>query len=95
MRLRVRQKEQMRAVLGIDAAWTLTQPSGVAVAAELHDGWHLIAAAASYQRFQALVMIATQQRNVRRVHYPTHLRYLPPLLRFAAARSTSSLLICL
>lgn len=55
MRLRVRQKEQMRAVLGIDAAWTLTQPSGVAVAAELHDGWHLIAAAASYQRFQALV----------------------------------------
>ena len=44
----------MRAVLGIDAAWTLTQPSGEAVAAEFRDGWHLIAAASSYQRFHAL-----------------------------------------
>ena len=44
----------MRAVLGIDAAWSLTHPSGVAVAAELRDGWHLIAAASSYQRFQTL-----------------------------------------
>jgi hypothetical protein len=44
----------MRAVLGIDAAWTLAQSSGVAVAAEFHDGWHLIAASTSYQRFQAL-----------------------------------------
>jgi predicted RNase H-like nuclease len=44
----------MRAVLGIDAAWTLTQPSGVALAVESADGWHLIAAASSYQRFQAL-----------------------------------------
>jgi predicted RNase H-like nuclease len=44
----------MRAVLGIDAAWTLTQPSGVAVAVELHDEWHLVAASTSYQRFQAL-----------------------------------------
>lgn len=45
---------QMRAVLGIDAAWTLTQPSGVALAVELSRGWRLIAAASSYQRFQAL-----------------------------------------
>jgi predicted RNase H-like nuclease len=44
----------MRAVLGIDAAWSLTHPSGVAVAAERRDGWHLIAAASSYQRFQTL-----------------------------------------
>src|SRR2546430_2209104 len=44
----------MRAVLGIDAAWTLTQPSGVALAVERTNGWHLIAAVASYQRFQAL-----------------------------------------
>jgi hypothetical protein len=44
----------MRAVLGIDAAWTLTQPSGVALAVERTSGWHLIAAAASYQRFHAL-----------------------------------------
>ena len=44
----------MRAVLGIDAAWSRARPSGVAVAAELRDGWRLIAAASSYQRFRAL-----------------------------------------
>jgi predicted RNase H-like nuclease len=44
----------MRAVLGIDAAWTVTQPSGVALAAELSSGWRLIAAATSYQHFQTL-----------------------------------------
>ncbi|MGB8366298.1 MAG: DUF429 domain-containing protein [Rhizomicrobium sp.] len=41
----------MRAVLGIDAAWTLTQPSGVAVAVERSGGWRLIAAESSYRRF--------------------------------------------
>jgi predicted RNase H-like nuclease len=41
-------------VLGIDAAWTLTQPSGVAVAAKNSSGWRLIAAESSYQRFLAL-----------------------------------------
>jgi predicted RNase H-like nuclease len=44
----------MRAVLGIDAAWTLTQPSGVALAIERSDGWRLIAVTSSYQRFYAL-----------------------------------------
>ena len=44
----------MRAVLGIDAAWTLTQPSGVALAAEVSSGWRVIASASSYQRFLAL-----------------------------------------
>jgi hypothetical protein len=43
----------MRAALGIDAAWTPTQPSGVALAAETLCGWRLIAAAASYQRFRS------------------------------------------
>jgi predicted RNase H-like nuclease len=42
-----------RAVLGIDAAWTLLQPSGVALVAETPIGWRLVAADASYQRFQA------------------------------------------
>jgi predicted RNase H-like nuclease len=42
-----------RAVLGIDAAWTLTQPSGVALVAETTAGWGLVAAEPSYQRFQA------------------------------------------
>ncbi len=44
----------MRAVLGIDAAWTLTQPSGVALVAGLRGAWRLIALATSYQRFLAL-----------------------------------------
>jgi predicted RNase H-like nuclease len=44
----------MRAVLGIDAAWTPSQPSGVALAVEFADGWRLKAATASYQRFHAL-----------------------------------------
>ena len=44
----------MRVVLGIDAAWTLAQPSGVALVAESTTVWRLIAVASSYQRFQAL-----------------------------------------
>jgi predicted RNase H-like nuclease len=44
----------MRAVLGIDAAWTPCRPSGVALAAEASEGWRLIAATSSYQSFQAL-----------------------------------------
>jgi predicted RNase H-like nuclease len=43
----------MQVVLGIDAAWTSTQPSGVALAAKGLDGWHLIAAVASYRDFHA------------------------------------------
>jgi len=42
------------AVIGIDAAWTLTQPSGVALAVLIGDEWQLRAVAPSYQRFQAL-----------------------------------------
>jgi len=40
-----------RAVLGIDAAWTATQPSGVALAVETERGWRLAAVEASYQHF--------------------------------------------
>jgi predicted RNase H-like nuclease len=43
----------MRAVLGIDAAWTATQSSGVAVVVESADGWLLMGVASSYQRFYA------------------------------------------
>ena len=42
-----------RAVLGIDAAWTPAQPSGVAVAAERNGLWHLVSVAPSYERFIA------------------------------------------
>ena len=44
----------MRVVLGIDAAWTLKQPSGVAVAKRVGTVWHLVELAPSYQRFNAL-----------------------------------------
>jgi len=55
----------MRTVLGIDAAWTLTQPSGLALVVEGGAGptaeggagtaadWRLVAAESSYQRFLA------------------------------------------
>lgn len=42
-----------RTVLGIDAAWTETQPSGVALVGETASGWRLISVADSYQRFHA------------------------------------------
>lgn len=44
----------MRSVLGIDAAWTLTNPSGVALAEEGPEGWELVAVAPSYLHFLAL-----------------------------------------
>jgi predicted RNase H-like nuclease len=44
---------KMRAVLGIDAAWTLAQPSGVAIVREEPNGWTLVEVASSYQGFCA------------------------------------------
>ena len=41
-----------RLVLGIDAAWTMTQPSGVALARENASGWQLVAVESSYARFR-------------------------------------------
>ena len=38
-------------VLGIDAAWTATQPSGVALFACNKSGWRCLAVAPSYQQF--------------------------------------------
>jgi predicted RNase H-like nuclease len=40
-----------RAVLGVDAAWTATEPSGVALAVEAESGWRLAAVEASYIHF--------------------------------------------
>ena len=40
-----------RAVLGIDAAWTVKAPSGVAAAVETASGWRLAAVEASYDHF--------------------------------------------
>jgi predicted RNase H-like nuclease len=44
----------MRTVLGIDAAWTEAQPSGVALVEEVSSGWRLVTVESSYSRFHAL-----------------------------------------
>lgn len=44
----------VRTVLGIDAAWTLSNPSGVALAREGSEGWELIAVSPSYLHFLAV-----------------------------------------
>lgn len=38
-------------MLGIDAAWTLNNPSGVALVTETENGWKLLALASSYENF--------------------------------------------
>ena len=43
-----------RTVIGIDAAWTITQPSGVALAAESAGRWQIVCAEPSYEHFFAL-----------------------------------------
>jgi len=45
--------EHGRAVLGIDAAWTATQPSGVALVVEGRAGWKLTSVSPSYSQFIA------------------------------------------
>ena len=47
------QKPSRRAVLGVDAAWTETEPSGVALAVEAEAGWRLAAVEESYGCFLA------------------------------------------
>ena len=44
----------MSAILGIDAAWTLTQPSGVALVRKTSETWECVALAPSYSAFIAL-----------------------------------------
>jgi predicted RNase H-like nuclease len=44
----------MRAVLGIDAAWTAGQPSGVALCVERRGAWRCVALAPSYADLAAL-----------------------------------------
>jgi len=44
----------MRAVLGIDAAWTEREPSGVALIQGEGDGWRAVAVAPSYEAFVAV-----------------------------------------
>lgn len=43
----------MRSILGIDAAWTPANPSGVALASNTGQGWRLVCAAPSFAAFHA------------------------------------------
>lgn len=45
------EKVCMRSVLGIDAAWSEREPSGVALIADSGSGWRLVDVAASYDAF--------------------------------------------
>ncbi len=49
----------MRVVLGIDAAWTLTQPSGVALVQQEGDRWRLVDVRSSYDQFHSRAGLAT------------------------------------
>jgi predicted RNase H-like nuclease len=53
----------MRAVLGIDAAWTPRQPSGVAAVVETASGWRLAAVTGSYTSFEALAYPTEHRRR--------------------------------
>jgi predicted RNase H-like nuclease len=44
---------EMNVVLGIDAAWTEKNPSGVALAVKNFDGWKLVIVSNSYENFYA------------------------------------------
>lgn len=44
----------MHAILAIDAAWTATEPSGVALLAKTRGRWHCRAVAPSYAQFETL-----------------------------------------
>lgn len=46
-----------KVVLGIDAAWTAANPSGVALAVKTAGAWRLVAAASSFAEFTALASI--------------------------------------
>ena len=46
---------RVHAILGIDAAWTDTQPSGVALITRSPSGWRCVAVASSYSDFVSLV----------------------------------------
>ncbi len=52
----------MRTVLGIDAAWTASQPSGVALVVDDGGSWRLVRAAASYASFVTPAGAAAEAR---------------------------------
>ena len=55
----------MRLALGLDAAWTASAPTGVALAGETADGWRLLAVEGSYTRFRERAAGLTPQAPAR------------------------------
>jgi predicted RNase H-like nuclease len=51
---RRRTASALRGIVGIDAAWTAGQPSGVALVVERHRGWTCVGVAPSYSEFVRL-----------------------------------------
>ena len=45
---------QKSAVLGIDAAWTVREPSGISLLVQTDTGWSSVGLAPSYEQFMAL-----------------------------------------
>lgn len=73
--MREHSSQQMtRAVLGIDAAWTLTQPSGVALVIGRRGEWRLVSVKESYQSFRARAL--EPQPGIGRIDGPPE----PPML---------------
>ncbi|MEA2690798.1 MAG: hypothetical protein QOJ16_185 [Acidobacteriota bacterium] len=76
----------MTAILAIDAAWTKTEPSGVALVASSGDEWRCIAVAPSYAAF--LVLASGTCVNWAQSRFPGSPPDIPNLLE--AARSLAS-----
>ena len=72
----------MRSVLGIDAAWTKSEPSGVALVIEHDAGWICKAVAPSYDAFIALAE-GTVAANWAEKSYPGSVPDVPRLLEAA------------
>lgn len=53
----------MRSVLGIDAAWTEREPSGVALISDDGSGWKLVDVASSYDAFTRIDQVQTIARH--------------------------------
>lgn len=73
----------MRAVLGIDAAWTPTAGSGVALAVELAGRWRCVGLAPTFAEFEALVAGQAVDWDAR----PTSVGTLDAARLVAAART--------
>ena len=84
----------MRAVLGIDAAWTITEPSGVALAIETASGWRLAAVEASYDHFLERARGAAPGEAGREARIPTPGRWSARPIACAGGRSPASRSTC-